>query len=191
MSPLPVIHGMSVRQVGADTVDIRCATLAHIFYSPCFLAPSATLTLPPTPSNQYIISSHYSSMHIYKERLESREERRAKKECCGCFSGSRGSWLSGEVSWLVINQTENFVRLCVGSSCTCTHVGVPQPRIEWYKDAVPLSKLANPRYKVTAATGLTVRRVQPGDGGIFQCFARNAAGETQAHAQLLVSSEFV
>lgn len=75
--------------------------------------------------------------------------------------------------------------------CTCTRVGVPQPRIEWYKDTVPLSKLANPRYKVSAASGLTVRRVQPGDGGIFQCFARNAAGETQAHAQLLVSSEFV
>ncbi|XP_074485750.1 protein sidekick-1-like isoform X2 [Sebastes fasciatus] len=70
----------------------------------------------------------------------------------------------------------------------CLATGVPQPRIEWYKDAVPLSKLANSRYKVTAATGLTVRRVQPGDGGIFQCFARNAAGETQAHAQLLVSS---
>ncbi|XP_045904090.1 protein sidekick-1-like isoform X1 [Micropterus dolomieu] len=70
----------------------------------------------------------------------------------------------------------------------CMATGVPQPRIEWFKDAVPLSKLANPRYKVTAATGLTVRRVQPGDGGIFQCFARNAAGETQAHTQLLVSS---
>uniref|UniRef100_A0AAQ4R332 Sidekick cell adhesion molecule 1a n=1 Tax=Gasterosteus aculeatus aculeatus TaxID=481459 RepID=A0AAQ4R332_GASAC len=72
----------------------------------------------------------------------------------------------------------------------CTATGVPQPRVEWYKDTVPLSKLANPRYKVTAATGLTVRRVQPGDGGIFQCFARNAAGETQAHAQLLVSSVY-
>lgn len=81
--------------------------------------------------------------------------------------------------------------VCVRFWCSCTCVGVPQPRIEWFKDAVPLSKLANPRYKVTAATGLTVRRVQPGDGGIFQCLARNAAGETQAHTQLLVSSEFV
>ncbi|KAM3864644.1 LOW QUALITY PROTEIN: protein sidekick-1-like [Diretmus argenteus] len=70
----------------------------------------------------------------------------------------------------------------------CLATGVPQPKVEWYKDTVPLSKLANPRYKVTTATGLTVRRVQPGDGGIFQCFARNAAGETQAHTHLLVSS---
>lgn len=78
--------------------------------------------------------------------------------------------------------------MCV---CVYAHIGMPQPRIEWYKDAVPLSKLANPRYKVTTATGLTVRRVQPGDEGIFQCFARNAAGETFAHTQLLVSSESV
>ncbi|XP_041838887.1 protein sidekick-1-like isoform X2 [Melanotaenia boesemani] len=70
----------------------------------------------------------------------------------------------------------------------CLASGIPQPRIEWYKDAVLLSKLANPRYKVSAATGLTVRRVQPGDGGIFQCFARSAAGEAQAYTELLVSS---
>ncbi|MEQ2257926.1 Protein sidekick-1 [Xenotaenia resolanae] len=70
----------------------------------------------------------------------------------------------------------------------CQASGVPQPRIEWYKDAVPLSKLANARYKVSSATGLMVRRVQPGDGGIFQCFARSPAGETQVHTELLVSS---
>ncbi|XP_020795716.2 LOW QUALITY PROTEIN: protein sidekick-1-like [Boleophthalmus pectinirostris] len=70
----------------------------------------------------------------------------------------------------------------------CVATGIPQPRMEWFKDTVPLSKLANPRYKVTMATGLTVRRVQPGDGGVFQCIARNAAGETQAYTQLLVSS---
>ncbi|XP_028300243.1 protein sidekick-1 isoform X3 [Gouania willdenowi] len=70
----------------------------------------------------------------------------------------------------------------------CLATGAPQPRIEWYKDGLPLSRLANARYKLSAANGLTVRRVQPGDGGIFQCFARNAAGETQAYTQLLVSS---
>ncbi|XP_044047489.1 protein sidekick-1-like isoform X3 [Siniperca chuatsi] len=81
-----------------------------------------------------------------------------------------------------------FAELDRNVDIPCLATGVPQPRIEWFKDTVPLSKLANPRYKVTAASGLMVRRVQPGDGGIFQCFARNAAGETQAHTQLLVSS---
>uniref|UniRef100_A0A671U5A3 Sidekick cell adhesion molecule 1 n=1 Tax=Sparus aurata TaxID=8175 RepID=A0A671U5A3_SPAAU len=81
-----------------------------------------------------------------------------------------------------------FAELDRNVDIPCLATGVPQPRIEWFKDAVPLSKLANPRYKVTAAAGLTVRRVQLGDGGIFQCLARNGAGETQAHTQLLVSS---
>ncbi|KAM8773325.1 protein sidekick-1-like isoform 2-T2 [Acanthopagrus schlegelii] len=81
-----------------------------------------------------------------------------------------------------------FAELDRNVDIPCLATGVPQPRIEWFKDAVPLSKLANPRYKVTAAARLTVRRVQPGDGGIFQCLARNGAGETQAHTQLLVSS---
>lgn len=80
MSPLPVISGMSVRQVGADTVDIQCVAFAHIFYSECFLASSATLTLPPTPSNQYIISSHYACMHIYKAaRVDNRGERLVRR----------------------------------------------------------------------------------------------------------------
>uniref|UniRef100_A0A8C4ZXH8 Sidekick cell adhesion molecule 1 n=1 Tax=Gadus morhua TaxID=8049 RepID=A0A8C4ZXH8_GADMO len=70
----------------------------------------------------------------------------------------------------------------------CLVTGTPQPRMEWFKDAVPLSRLANPRYKVAAATGLTVRRVQPEDGGIYQCVARSAAGEVQAHTHLQVSS---
>lgn len=99
--------------------------------------------------------------------------------------------LSSEVSCRVIKEIERFLPLYICFWCTCARVGVPQPRIEWYKDAVPLSKLANPRYKVSTAAGLTVRRVQPGDGGIFQCIARNAAGETQAHTQLLVSSELL
>ncbi|KAM9314722.1 protein sidekick-1 [Pholidichthys leucotaenia] len=81
-----------------------------------------------------------------------------------------------------------FAELDRNVDIPCLATGVPQPRIEWYKDTVPLSKLANPRYKVSAAAGLTVHRAQPGDGGIFQCFARSAAGEIQAQTQLLVSS---
>ncbi|KAM8822022.1 protein sidekick-1-like [Synchiropus picturatus] len=69
----------------------------------------------------------------------------------------------------------------------CAASGTPPPQLDWFKDGVPVTRLANPRYRLTAG-GLTVRRAQPGDGGIFQCFARNAAGEAQVHAHLLVSS---
>lgn len=63
------------------------------------------------------------------------------------------------------------------------------PKLEWYKDAVPLSKLNNPRYKVISSMGLQVRKVQPSDTGIFQCFARNSAGEAQVHTYLDVTSK--
>ncbi|XP_034045142.1 protein sidekick-1-like isoform X2 [Thalassophryne amazonica] len=85
-------------------------------------------------------------------------------------------------------KSKIFAELDRNIDIPCLATGMPQPRVEWYKDAVPLSKLANPRYKVSAAAGLTVRRVQPADGGIFQCFARNAAGETQTYTQLIISS---
>ncbi|TNM85271.1 hypothetical protein fugu_007542, partial [Takifugu bimaculatus] len=84
-------------------------------------------------------------------------------------------------------QREIFAELDRNVDIPCLATGVPQPKVEWFKDAVSLSKLANPRYKVAAATGLTVRRVQPGDGGIFQCLARSTAGETHAYTQLFVT----
>lgn len=62
------------------------------------------------------------------------------------------------------------------------------PKLEWYKDAVPLSKLNNTRYKITAMI-LQVRKVQPDDTGIFQCFAENMAGQVQAFTNLVVTSK--
>ncbi|XP_031422173.1 protein sidekick-1 isoform X2 [Clupea harengus] len=82
----------------------------------------------------------------------------------------------------VIGEVERTVEI------QCQARGVPAPRIEWYKNAVPLSKLNNPRYKVLSSTGLQVRKVHPSDAGIYQCFARNSAGESQAHTYLDVTS---
>lgn len=52
-----------LRQVAAHTVLLLPTSFIHSV----FLAHSATLTLPPTPSNQYIISGHYACMHINGE----------------------------------------------------------------------------------------------------------------------------
>lgn len=81
MSSLPVISGMSVRQVAADTVDTWCAAFTHIFYSECFQGPSATPALPPTTSNQYIINTHYARMHIYRARLDKSGTKDDKRAC--------------------------------------------------------------------------------------------------------------
>ncbi|KAL0608158.1 Protein sidekick-1, partial [Plecturocebus cupreus] len=59
---------------------------------------------------------------------------------------------------------------------------------EWYKDAVSISKLQNPRYKVLASGGLRIQKLHPEDSGIFQCFASNEGGEIQTHTYLDVTS---
>lgn len=140
------------------------------------------------PSNQCVISSHYAHMHIYKEGWITKTD---WCNVCGLFEGccEVGSEVRVGVIHGFIKETDVLLHPPAHLSYSWKCVGVPQPKVEWFKDAVPLSKLANPRYKVTAASGLTVRRLQPGDGGIFQCLARNAAGEAQASTQVFVSGE--
>nr|XP_034986869.1 protein sidekick-1 isoform X2 [Zootoca vivipara] len=70
----------------------------------------------------------------------------------------------------------------------CQAMGVPLPVLVWYKDAVPIHKLLNPRYKVLVNGSLQIQRLQPDDSGIYQCFARNDAGEMQSRTFLAVTN---
>nr|XP_060642877.1 protein sidekick-1 isoform X2 [Anolis sagrei ordinatus] len=73
-------------------------------------------------------------------------------------------------------------------SIPCQAMGVPLPTLVWYKDAVPVLKLLNPRYKVLVNGSLQIQGLQPDDSGIFQCFARNAVGEMQTNTFLDVTN---
>lgn len=68
--------------------------------------------------------------------------------------------------------------------------GVPQPDIVWYKDAFPIDPVKMPRYRVLVGGSLQVNGLLPDDTGMFQCFARNVAGEVQTNTYLAVTSEF-
>ncbi|MGH0121573.1 UNVERIFIED_CONTAM: hypothetical protein FKN15_040700 [Acipenser sinensis] len=67
-------------------------------------------------------------------------------------------------------------------------VGVPKPEILWFKDAVPISSLKIPRYRVLPGGTLQVNGLLPDDTGMFQCFACNQAGEVQTNTYLAVTS---
>lgn len=67
--------------------------------------------------------------------------------------------------------------------------GVPQPDIVWYKDALPIDPVKTPRYRVLVGGSLQVNGLLPDDTGMFQCFARNSAGEVQTNTYLAVTSE--
>lgn len=66
--------------------------------------------------------------------------------------------------------------------------GTPQPDIVWYKDAMPISPVKIPRYRVLVGGSLQINGLLPDDTGMFQCFARNLAGEIQTNTYLAVTS---
>uniref|UniRef100_G1QLK1 Sidekick cell adhesion molecule 2 n=1 Tax=Nomascus leucogenys TaxID=61853 RepID=G1QLK1_NOMLE len=70
----------------------------------------------------------------------------------------------------------------------CQAKGVPPPSITWYNDAavVEVEKLA--RFRHRSDEGLQISGLVPDDTGMFQCFARNAAGEVQTSTYLAVTS---
>uniref|UniRef100_A0ABI7WIQ3 Sidekick cell adhesion molecule 1 n=2 Tax=Felis catus TaxID=9685 RepID=A0ABI7WIQ3_FELCA len=70
----------------------------------------------------------------------------------------------------------------------CRAMGVPLPTLQWYKDAVSIGKLHNPRYKMLASGGLRIQHLRPEDSGIFQCFASNEGGEIQTYTYLDVTN---
>ncbi|KAJ8283490.1 hypothetical protein COCON_G00023400 [Conger conger] len=70
----------------------------------------------------------------------------------------------------------------------CQARGVPLPEMVWYKDGVPISPVKTPRYRVLAGGSLQVNGLLPDDTGMFQCFARNLAGEVQTNTYLAVTS---
>ncbi|XP_057606118.1 protein sidekick-1 [Hippopotamus amphibius kiboko] len=70
----------------------------------------------------------------------------------------------------------------------CGAMGAPPPTLQWFKDAVAVSELQNPRYQVLSGGGLRVLQLRPEDAGIFQCFARNEGGEVQTYTYLDVTN---
>ncbi|MGH0158038.1 UNVERIFIED_CONTAM: hypothetical protein FKN15_049037, partial [Acipenser sinensis] len=68
---------------------------------------------------------------------------------------------------------------------------IPAPRIHSLpqpQDAVPISSLKIPRYRVLPGGTLQVNGLLPDDTGMFQCFACNQAGEVQTNTYLAVTS---
>ncbi|XP_078096275.1 protein sidekick-1 [Mustelus asterias] len=70
----------------------------------------------------------------------------------------------------------------------CRAMGIPVPSLEWYKDSVPVLKLNNGRYKEMVSGILQIQGLVPEDSGIFQCFARNEAGDIQTSSYLTVTN---
>ncbi|KAM4664358.1 protein sidekick-2 [Discoglossus pictus] len=70
----------------------------------------------------------------------------------------------------------------------CQAKGVPKPSISWYKDAALIDIQRDPRFRLVGPGSLRISGLIPDDTGMFQCFARNDAGEVQTSTYLAVTS---
>ncbi|NWW24390.1 SDK2 protein, partial [Falcunculus frontatus] len=70
----------------------------------------------------------------------------------------------------------------------CQAKGVPPPEMAWYKDAALLHLEKLSRFQLLEDGSLQISGLIPDDTGMFQCFARNAAGEVQTTTYLAVTS---
>lgn len=66
---------------------------------------------------------------------------------------------------------------------------MPPPSITWYKDAAVVEVERLNRFRQLSNGGLQISGLVPDDTGVFQCFARNAAGEAQTSTYLAVTSK--
>ncbi|XP_068599564.1 hemicentin-1 [Brachionichthys hirsutus] len=67
----------------------------------------------------------------------------------------------------------------------CTASGVPEPTIHWSKDGVQLLK-EGPGYSILPTGPVEITSAELTHAGRYSCTARNAAGSTHRHVQLIV-----
>lgn len=75
---------------------------------------------------------------------------------------------------------------------TCVAKGEPAPEIVWFRDSAlaPLDINRYPRYEVMDNGTLMVHEADENDVGIFECTARNPAGEARSKpAKMIVQSK--
>lgn len=73
----------------------------------------------------------------------------------------------------------------------CNAVGIPPPNVTWYRNAEALDEISDDRYKVQEDNSLAIKRLTIADMGMFQCFARNEAGESAAAVWVKVKSKYL
>ncbi|PIO69613.1 immunoglobulin I-set domain protein, partial [Teladorsagia circumcincta] len=71
---------------------------------------------------------------------------------------------------------------------TCTIIGEPKPTVNWFKDGQPLPNIG--RFQATETNGqyrLSISNILPQDVGVYECVAKNPAGEARCKARLNVN----
>lgn len=79
----------------------------------------------------------------------------------------------------------------IGTSVTlaCDAEGIPTPNLTWYRNTVPINPMTDSRYRIEEDYSLVVKSLRVEDSGMYQCWARNDAGENSLTTWLKVKSK--
>ncbi|XP_032473244.1 protein sidekick-2 isoform X3 [Phocoena sinus] len=108
----------------------------------------------------------------------------------GASSVVRGAYLSVLEPPQFVKEPERHITAEMEKvvDVPCRAKGVPPPSITWYKDSAVVEVGRLSRFRQRGDGGLQISGLVPDDTGMFQCFARNAAGEVQTSTYLAVTS---
>uniref|UniRef100_A0A8C0N643 Sidekick cell adhesion molecule 1 n=1 Tax=Canis lupus familiaris TaxID=9615 RepID=A0A8C0N643_CANLF len=203
----PLIHLSIARDVGTPE------TMAPVIVVPpgnrSVVAGSSEITLECIANARYVVKLHVNwkrngvrisgGLHSFGRRLTISNPTSADTGLYVCEATLSGSTFDAATAkaFLSIIEPPYFTaepesRILVEVEETvdivCRAMGVPLPTLQWYKDAISISKLQNPRYKMLSSGGLRIQKLRPEDSGIFQCFASNEGGEIQTYTYLDVTN---
>ncbi|XP_017777837.1 PREDICTED: protein sidekick-like, partial [Nicrophorus vespilloides] len=85
-------------------------------------------------------------------------------------------------------RTESLGEYGTQISLPCDVVGIPKPNITWYRNTVNIETLNDTRYQIEEDNSLFIRKLSIQDMGMYQCFARNQAGESYMSTWLKVKT---
>ncbi|XP_048349553.1 protein sidekick-1 isoform X2 [Sphaerodactylus townsendi] len=129
-----------------------------------------------------IASPTSADIGTYVCEVQSRDSPAEPERAKAFLSILEPPYFTAEPESRIVAEVEKTVEIL------CQVMGVPLPSLVWYKDAVPVLRLLNPRYKTLANGSLQIQQLQPDDSGIFQCVAKNEAGEILSYTFLDVTN---
>lgn len=87
-------------------------------------------------------------------------------------------------------RPEFFSDFASAVTLPCHATGVPKPEISWYRNTEPLSMQMGSRFDILDDGSLDIKSVAVEDAGMFQCLAKNEAGEQSMYTWLRVKSKW-
>ncbi|XP_051950032.1 hemicentin-1 [Xyrauchen texanus] len=85
-----------------------------------------------------------------------------------------------------VGQTEMSVIQGFQALLPCAAQGLPEPRVSWEKQGVPVPNLSG-KFTLLRSGELIIERAEAGDAGLFTCVATNTAGTTRRDIRLSVN----